>query len=165
MITTPKTEHRDQLNYVAIAKKVAMKNIPAELPPLIPEVFGWLAKKGITPAGAPFFRYLSMENSNEFYIAVGVPITNPVTGDDRVEAGFFPAGLYATITHTGSYNTIRDAHMALESWLKKNQHKAKPQIDEDGKPWGTVTEFYPTDPKAEPRPEKWVAEVIVLVEG
>jgi effector-binding domain-containing protein len=149
MISTPVIIDREAQHYAAIRTKVAMNKIPDMLPPLIPEVADWLSKNKITPAGPPFFRYLTMNNDME--VEVGIPVPEKIMGDVRVTPGYFPAGRYGKITYMGHYSHIRDAHMALESWSKEKHLKACP---------GTITEVYITDPQKEPSPEKWQTDII-----
>jgi hypothetical protein len=52
MITAPRIEHRDAQPYVGIRAQVTMQELRKVLPPLWGEVYGWLASKGIKPAGA-----------------------------------------------------------------------------------------------------------------
>jgi hypothetical protein len=56
MITEPKIEDRNEQSYVGIRAQVAMEELGKTLPPLWGEVYGWLASKGVKPAGAPLWR-------------------------------------------------------------------------------------------------------------
>ena len=58
MITEPKIEHRNEQPYMGIRAQVTMQELGKVLPPLWGEVYGWLASKGVKPAGAPLWRYL-----------------------------------------------------------------------------------------------------------
>src|SRR5882724_11122423 len=121
MLIQPVIEQRAEQPYMAIRTKLAMQDIPAILPPQIKEMCDWLAKNKLEPAGDPFFRYLAYgKKDNQLLVDVGVPVRAAVAGDNRVMAGAFPAGRYAKITHTGPYNNLKDAHMFLEDWGKKN---------------------------------------------
>lgn len=163
MLTEPKVEHRPERPYAAIHSKVRMKDIPNILPPLIPEMFAWLAKNNITPDGPPFFEYLSLDKDDQLLVAVGLPVPKPVTGDGRVVAGKFPAGTYASLIHTGNYSHLREAHMALESWLDNNGWKDQRHSTDHGMQFGSRIEFYPSDPKVVTDPEKWETEIAFLL--
>jgi len=165
MLTEPVLEHRNEQLYVAIRSEVDMSEIPSALPPLIPEVFSWLNKNNGTPAGPPFFRYLSCNPGNRFVVEVGVPVAKAITGDDRVQSGSFPAGRYAKVTHLGSYNHLKEAHMFLETWGKENGIQYKQSVSDGSISWGSRTEFYVTDWKEEPDPDKWQTDVLFLVGG
>ena len=64
MTTEPTLEYRDEQPYVAIRTQVTMQELGMLLPPLHGDVFGFLARKGIAPAGAPFWRYRVVDVSN-----------------------------------------------------------------------------------------------------
>jgi len=164
MLSTPKTEQRGEQHYVAIRANVGMNDIPTVLPPLIPEVNAWLKKNNIEPAGPPFFQYLKMDSNNQMIAEVGFPVKNPAKGDSRVIAGSFPAGLYATLTHTGDYMQLKSAHMALDKWVKETGLKEKHKVAADGIEWGTRAESYITDPEKETNPDKWRTDISFLLE-
>ena len=140
---------RKEERYVSILNKIKREDIPSELPPLIPELFNWLNKKNIQPAGAPFFNYVNMRNE-QLEVEVGIPIGSYINGDDRVYPGIFPAGKYAVAQYTGPYNKLFDVNIAIEKWKDENNLKFKsPKV-----------EFYSTNTVVEPNPEKWVTIII-----
>ena len=163
MLSIPKIEQRTEQPYVAIRTTISMNEISTALPPLIPEVKAWLKKNNITPGSPPFFQYLRMHDNDQFLTEVGFAVKEPVKGDDRVNAGSFPAGLYATLTYTGDYMQMKSAHSALDKWVKDNGFKEKLRINADGSKSGTRTELYITDPQQEPDPTKWVTIISYMV--
>jgi effector-binding domain-containing protein len=145
----PEIVFRNEEHYAAITNKLKREDIPSVLPPLIPELFNWLKEKKIKFAGAPFFSYLNM-NNEQLEVEVGIPTHYLVKGDRRVQQGTFPAGKYAVAKYTGPYNKLFEVNVAIEKWKDENHIKfKKPKV-----------EFYPTDPAAEPNPEKW--ETIII---
>jgi len=154
MITEPKIENREALPYVAISAQVTISEIPAVLPPLMPEVLNWLQQKNLRPAGPPFFRYLEM-TGKQMQVAVGFPVSEVLMGDDRVQPGSFPAGQYAVVRYQGPYSNLYQAHTLLKSWTK--EHHILPQ--------GPHAEFYLTDPVLEPNPEKWQTDIVRMVKS
>lgn len=163
-LTAPKVEHRTEQAYAAILTKAVMKDLPSVLPPLFPEMFAWLTKNNIPPAGPPFVRYLSMDKDGQLQLAVGIPVQHAVTDDDRVTGGSFPAGTYASLIHTGSYSHLYEAHQALEIWLDKNGYKDyRLPTEQHGMQFGSRTEYYPTDPTVETNPDKWETEIAFLL--
>jgi len=122
--------------------------MPTVLPPLIPELFQWLKERKIQYAGAPFFNYLKM-NEEQLVIEVGIPTNSHVNGDDKVQSGSFLSGKYAIAKYTSPYNRLFDVNLAIEKWKDNNIKFKAPKV-----------EFYPTDPTAEPNPEKW--ETIII---
>ncbi|GHO74952.1 hypothetical protein KSD_27230 [Ktedonobacter sp. SOSP1-85] len=57
IITEPKLEDRKERHYMGIRTQVPMKEFKEAIPQLLGEVFAWLEKQGVVPAGAPFMRY------------------------------------------------------------------------------------------------------------
>ena len=145
----PKTETRPEQPYLAIRTKVKMEEISTKLPPLIPEIYGWLQKQNITPAGPVFFNYLDFENGL-LTAEVGVPVQAKQQGDNKVQAGSFPAGNYTVFTHMGHYNGIPQAHQEIELWAKENGVKLQ----------NPCLEFYPTDPETTPNPADWQTDIV-----
>jgi len=162
MTTEPAIQFHDEQYYVAIRTKVKMSDIPAVLPPLIPEVFQWMEKNKIMPTGPCFFRYLSYDSDDQLLVDVGVPAQAPAQGDGRIITGSFPAANYVTVRYTGDYKELSHVHMALESWMKENGIKEGAQKI-DGKEYGARTEFYITDPQEVPDPANWETDVSILL--
>jgi len=113
MTTEPKLEHRDVQPYAAIRKQVTMREIGTVLPPLIGEVFGFLQRQGVAPAGAPFFRFLIVDMERQLDMEVGWPVASAVSGDGRISAGVLPAGRYAVLVHTGHPDELMGVTAAL----------------------------------------------------
>lgn len=162
MITEPKLEYRDEQPYVAIRKQVTMQEL-GSLVPLWDELFAWLGSKGVTPAGAPFWRYLVVDMEAQLDIETGVPVATAVPGEGHITAGVFPAGRYAVLVYTGPYEGggLVEATGALLAWGKKNGIVW--QASEGEKVWKARIESYLTDPAEEPDPQKWETELAFLV--
>src|SRR5215467_7712798 len=103
MLSTPQLIERPAQHYVAIPARVTMQSMMGLLPKLWPEVAEWLTARGLTPSGAPLIRWVVIDMANEMLIEVGLPVAEPVTGDERVVAGTLPAGPYAVTVHSGHY--------------------------------------------------------------
>ena len=160
MITEPKIEDRNEQHYVGIRTQVTMQEMGPVLPPLWGEVYGWLASKGLKPAGAPLWRYRIVDMEAKMEIDVGVPVATTVTGDGRVTADILPAGRYATLIYTGPYDGLMRATGDLLDWAKE---KAivwdKWPVGPTGEGWRARVENYLTDPKEEPDSAKWETEL------
>lgn len=159
----PTVEYYRERPYIAIGRKVNMKDIPVVLPPLIPHVLNFVGEKNLIQTGPAFFRYLTMDDE-DLEVEVGVPVQDFFEGDGEIVGSNFPAGKYATIKYFGDYKYIRDAHEELESWMGKNRLVKKEQIADDGISRGCRIEFYITDPAIETNPDKWETDIVSLVE-
>ena len=157
-VMPPRPEMRSQTHYVAIATKVQQRDIGAQLPKLLPEVFGWLGAHGVAPAGPPFFRYTRMDASG-LEVEVGVPVAAATAGSGRVRPGSLPAGRYLMLTYLGDFSGVHQANVDIHDWARK-QGLAFTPLDAGG----AHVEFYVTDPQTEPDVAKWVTQVSVRLE-
>ena len=103
---SPTIETRIDQPYAAIPVSVSMEELGTVVPPLTGQVFGWLAGRGISPAGPPFWRYVVVDMEAKLELETGVPVASQVDGDDQVRTGLLPAGRYATVVHTGHPDTL-----------------------------------------------------------
>ena len=60
----PEIVERAEQAYAGISGTVTMQRI-GDIADRMPEVFGYLDANGITPAGAPFFRYVVIDMAGE----------------------------------------------------------------------------------------------------
>jgi effector-binding domain-containing protein len=155
MLATPKLEQRTEQPYAAIRATPTMQTIGPTAGPLLGEVFGWLAERGVAPAGPPFFRYLVIDMDRELQLDVGVPVEQPISPDDRVHAGSFPAGDYVTALYTGHYDGLAEATGELLAWADRNGIVWDREQTAAGEAWAARTEHYLTDPEAEPDPARF----------
>src|SRR5688500_7079874 len=118
MITEPKVENRDAQHYVGIRTQVPMKGLKKAIPQLTGEVFAWLEKQGVEPAGAPFIRYHVINMETQMDVEMGVPVASALSGDRRIAPGVLPAGRYAALVYTGVKNGIK-GNAALLNWGAK----------------------------------------------
>lgn len=164
MITKPKLEQHAEQHYVAIRTQVPIP-FGKFLPPLWGEVHVWLESKGMSSSGAPFIRYLTTDMTKKLDIEVGFPVATAVSGDDRITAGVFPSGHYATLIYTGPYKGkgLFKATVALLEWAKENNIDWQTSTIDNVEWWGGRIEFYLTDPDKEPDPKKWQTELAFLV--
>jgi effector-binding domain-containing protein len=155
MTAEPHVEERELQPYAGITKSVSMDSIGAELPPLVPEIFAWLAERGIEPAGAPFFRYDVIDMDAALQVQVGVPVRAPVDGDGRVIAGSNPAGRYVTLTHVGPPAELAGVTGRMLDWAAGRGLVWDRSDSDAGERWGCRLEIYQTDPRLEPDQAKW----------
>jgi hypothetical protein len=121
--------------------------IPAVVDRAFPALFERLGELGVTPAGAPFVRYL--ETGPRFELELGVPVPEGL----GVEDGSLPAGRVAVLRHVGPYSGLPDAFSRLGEWIGASGEEVA------GPGW----EVYVTDPRGEPDSSCWVTDVCVPV--
>jgi effector-binding domain-containing protein len=147
-------EERPAQPYVAIRRTITMQTFP-EVADRLPEVFGWLAARGIAPADAPFFRYLVIDMERELEVEAGVPVAGPVDGEGEMRAGVLPAGRYAVTTHVGHPDElIAVTGEFMEQAAAQGLRWDAAEIDR-GTRWGCRLELLHTDPSEEPDMNKW----------
>jgi effector-binding domain-containing protein len=162
MIGKPKLEDRNEQPYVGIRTQVTMKQFKAVIPLLLGEVFAWLEKQGVEPAGAPFMRLHVINMAANMDVELGVPVATAVPGDGRVSAGAIPAGRYASLIYTG--NGVK-ANKALLDWAAEQGIVWDRWDDENGDAFRSRIETYLTDPAEEPNQAKWKTEVAIRLAG
>lgn len=155
MLGEPAIEQRSEQPYAAIRRKVTMQSIGEILPAVHPNVFAWLATKGITPTGAPFWKYNVIDMEAEMEVEVGVPVAAPVPGEGDVLGGVLPAGRYATVWHTGHPSELMAATASLLDWSAGQGLTWDKTDSEHGETWASRLEIYLTDPREEPDMTKW----------
>jgi effector-binding domain-containing protein len=142
-----------------------MDGISAAVDEAFPELFGWLAGTGTTPAGPPFIRYLVIDMEALLQLEFGVPVAAPVTGSGRIKPGILPAGRYAVLRHSGPYDGLIGANAALQRWAQDHDLEFDVRDTPEGSAWGARFEEYITDPSGEPDPSKWETDVAYLLRG
>jgi effector-binding domain-containing protein len=158
-MSVPEVNDRLAQPYVAIKAQVTMQNMAAILPPLMPQVFGWLGERNIPPAGAPFWKYDVIDMARLLEVEVGVPVSAPVDGDERVLAGVLPAGRYATVRYTGHPDGLIGVVASLLEWASEEGLTWDMTNIQDGERWAARLEIYETDPAVEPDMNKWTTQL------
>ncbi|MHA6618382.1 GyrI-like domain-containing protein [Pseudonocardia sp. DLS-67] len=153
-------EERAAQPYVAVRRTITVQTFP-EVADRLPGVFGWLAERGVAPAGAPFFRYLVIDMERELDVEAGVPVTAPVDSDSDgdVLAGVLPAGRYATVTHTGHPDELIAVTGALLDEAAARGLTWDATETERGTRWGCRLELLLTNPAEQPDPSTWETEL------
>ncbi len=162
MTHQPEIQVRAAQPYVGIPATVTMETFPAAIDSGFPELFGWLASQGIAPGGPPFIRYLVIDMDADMQIELGVPVSTPVTGNGRIQAGVLPGGSYAVLRHTGPYDGLIASNAALQQWAAGQGVRFDTHDTAQGSAWGGRLEFYLTDPSQEPDPARWETDVAYL---
>jgi effector-binding domain-containing protein len=162
MSNEPQPQERAAQDYAGIRMTVPMAGISGAVDEAFPELFGWLAGRGIAPGGPPFIRYLVIDMMAELQLELGVPVDAPVAGSGRVQPGTLPEGRYAVLRHTGPYDGLVASNAALQRWAREHGVEFDTWDTAEGSAWGARVEHYLTDPSKEPDPAKWEVDVAYL---
>jgi effector-binding domain-containing protein len=125
----------------------------------IPEIFGWLGARGITPAGPPFFRYHVVDMEGQLEVEAGVPVASAIDDDGDIRAGTLPAGQFAVMTRTGAPDTLVAATADLLAWAQERGLTWDMSRTDAGERWGCRVEFYLTNPAEQPDLTKWQTQL------
>jgi AraC family transcriptional regulator len=129
------------------------EGIPQAMGEAIPKAFHAVTRAGSQPAGPPFTKYTSFDESSVEF-ETGLPVTAPFGGLDDVVAGELGGCEAAVTMHVGPYDTIGQTYGALQGWIESQGRR----------PSAIMWERYLSDPDAEPDPSKWMTEVVWPVE-
>ena len=105
-MTQPMLEDRNEQPYMGIRTEASLTELDQVVPVLLAEVFAWLGKQGMTPAGPPFIRYYVINMAANMAVEVGVPVASDLEDDGKVCPGMLPAGRYAALIYTGTQNGV-----------------------------------------------------------
>lgn len=150
---------RPEQPYAGIGGSVTMRTI-GQVADRIPAIFGWLAARGIAPAGPPFLRYNLIDMTQELQIEAGVPVAVPVPGDGDIQPGTLPAGRYVCATHVGSPDQLVGVIGALLQWADEHGLRWDREDTPMGERWGCRLESYKTNPVIQPDVTKWETDLV-----
>ncbi len=125
---------------------VTMEGLAEAVDTGFPEVFGWLAKHGVTHAGPPFIGYLVIDMATELEIELAVPVRGEAEGDGRVRFDVLPADRYVTLRHVGPFDGLPASNARLQQWAQERGIALDSWDTDRGSAWrGRVEHFLPED--------------------
>ncbi|MEQ4715179.1 GyrI-like domain-containing protein [Nonomuraea sp. B19D2] len=141
--------------YLGIRKTITMTSFNL-VGDRIAGLIGWLAERGAAPAGAPFFRYDSINMAEDrLVVQAGVPVATPVAGEGEIFADVLPAGRYVTASHHGHPDRLVGVISSVLKWAEE-QGLTWDMTEKDGtEHWGCRLELYRTNPLEEPDMNNW----------
>ncbi|WP_377267209.1 GyrI-like domain-containing protein [Peterkaempfera sp. SMS 1(5)a] len=154
----PAVIERGAQPYASVSALVTMETIPS-IADRLPEVLGWLAARGVEPAGPPFLRYRVIDMERQLEIEAGVPVAATPEPDGEFRCGALPPGRYVTAEHTGRPDGMIGAVDAVFAWAAERELVWDAAPDPEGTRWGCRLEVFLTDPRVEPDPERWRTEL------
>jgi effector-binding domain-containing protein len=159
--STPKIIDRSPQPYVGVPDSVPMSSL-SRVADRIPELMALIAQQGEAPAGAPFFRYLTIDMERKLLVEAGVPITSPVKlgdADRGVRSKTLPGGRFVTAHYVGHPDGLIDATAELLQWAETQGLEWDVKQDGPGERWGCRLEIYHTDPREQPDMNAWRTEL------
>jgi len=161
----PRLLSRGSQSYAGVRDRLLRGELVDAAPRLLSEVFAFLRGHQIPTSGAPLIRYLVVDyNTGEVEIDVGVPVhIAALPADHRVRLRQIPAGLFATVVHSGSYSTLMETTAKLLDWAKKNNVRWQVRDDHNVTQWGGRIEHYLVGPPTESNANNWRTEIAILL--
>jgi effector-binding domain-containing protein len=153
-LDAPHITERPAQRYVGVRELVTMETFP-RIADRLPELLGWMAERGIQPAGAPFFRYLTIDMARHLDVEAGVPVAGVVDAEGDVFTRTLPAGRYAEATHVGPPDGLVDATAELLRWADAGGLRWDVRATPAGDAWGCRLEVLLTDPREQPDVSQW----------
>ncbi|MCM2393084.1 GyrI-like domain-containing protein [Streptomyces albipurpureus] len=123
------------------------------------ELIAWLTAHEVAFAGAPFFRYNTVDLEGESEVEAGIPVVSPPEPEGDIRVGILPAGRYATLTHVGHPDGLFEVIDTLRDWAAREGLEWDMTEVAGAERWGGRLESYLTDPRVQPDLDKWVTEL------
>jgi hypothetical protein len=167
----PRVETRAAQPYAAIGARAANEaEFRSAVDRAMPAVFRWVERHGLTPVGAPFLRYLVVDESHlpvdgppPATFECGVPLAAAPEGDDEVHAGELPEGRWIVTLHRGGYSGLGRAHGVVHEWAAEEGAVVERTPVDGGTAFGGNVEHFRIGPFEEPDPWKWETDVAYLL--
>jgi effector-binding domain-containing protein len=145
MIEKPTIGTREAKQFAAIATAATMEESDI-FGPLHREVYAWLESHGAIPSGPSFVRILTSDMTTKLDIEVGVPVDDPITGDDRITVGEIPPGWYVTLFYTEVDESDHiQANVEIQEWAAKEGLEFQIDRSSGVEVWGGRFNFFHED--------------------
>ena len=107
-----------------IAKRleVAADGIGAAIQGTLTEVYAWVARSELEPAGEPFVIYHQRPSAGRgWHIQVCAPVSGPMRAPTGYVIEEIPATTVATTTHVGPYDKLAAAYAEIEGFIRTHE--------------------------------------------
>jgi dihydrofolate reductase/effector-binding domain-containing protein len=137
-------EEREPQATLSVRQTVPLADLPRAQGESLGEVWRFLDRQGVVPAGPPFVRYHTF-GGEQTDVEVGFPVALS-NGEGRIVAGTLPGGPAVVTRHLGSHDTLAEAYDRLQKAVTEHRR-------ETAGPGWEVYEWI--DPAVEPDPARW----------
>ncbi len=144
--SAPKIEIQqvDAQKAIVIKADIPMSEISTKMGEIYQQLFTYLDKKSIAPAGPPFAVYYSYEPEGNVVFEGGIPVQEKVDNDGDITYMEYPEMKVVSTLYVGVYEQMEGIYMELDQYLKDNKLEST----------GTTWEVYLTDPNEVASPEE-----------
>jgi effector-binding domain-containing protein len=109
----------EAIHTAVIGGRVRPRELAQFVPAACGEVWSFVRSANLPRPGRHLALYLDDQGSVE----VGVEVSEPFVGNDRVHCSKLPGGRVVTTVHFGPYSRLRDAHAAIHRWCAEQKHQ------------------------------------------
>ncbi len=120
---------------VTIKSRVNVEDLPDVFASSFESLVEYLEEIDEDIAGPPFAIYYNVE-MEDLDVEMGLPVTRDIPGKGNITSREIAIEKAASTIHTGPYEEIESAYLALAEWMNDNGHE----------PEGASYEFYLNDP-------------------
>lgn len=103
---------------MAIRTRTDLAGIQSTMGTAFGELYGYLGRKGVAPAGPPVAVYYDVDRDRGVDVEICVPVAAPVTGEGHIVPDELPAGPVAVVRHRGPYDAMEPVYEAIQSWAR-----------------------------------------------
>lgn len=146
-------ENLNEFTFASIRANVSFNEISLKMGEMYVIISAFLATTDAEMAGMPYAIYHLM-NGEEIDLECGIPVTNKLVGNDKINTGTYSTTKCATVDFYGDYHLLEQGHTAIQEWIEKRGFTLA----------GAPVEIYITDPVTEPDPENWLTKIYYPVE-
>lgn len=136
---------------ITIRTRTAVENLPQVLGQAYESIIDYLSQIGVQPSGAPYVGFFNMD-MQDLDIECGLPILQPVKGNNEIKPGEIPAGKQVSCLYKGPYSQIEPAYNAIMEWVPANGYTST----------GVCYEFYLNNPAETPENELLTKIIFML---
>src|SRR5213592_270102 len=106
--------HSNPIPTAVVRSRVPAKELAQFVPAACGEVWSFIRSAELRRPGRHLALYL-----DDGFVEVGAEVSEPFTGNERIQCSQLPAGAVATAVHFGPYGRLEDAHAAIREWCAR----------------------------------------------
>jgi effector-binding domain-containing protein len=155
MMTLPENVERPARPYIYVPFTVRMDEMQKPANEGFPQLFDYLRRHGLQPAGAPFYNYRRINMEDTLDVEAGIPVEAPAAGEGEVRSGTLPGGRFMTVTWHGHPDALITVTGVLIGWSRLTNQPFDQQTQGADDYFACRLELYETEPEIEPDMNKW----------
>lgn len=147
--------------YAFIAHRLPLADVGPAAAEGFASVEGWLRRRGLAPAGAPFLRYRRIDMAGTLDVETGIPIGDAGVAEAPIGFDRLPSGRYACLRWAGPYNSLVAGNAELIAWGGREGIAWDMTPSPEGDLFEARLETFLVGPTQEPDSAKWLTEIAI----